>query len=222
MVPKRVFAKDLQKSWTGNFPERLVWIVYISGACRKKILWEEITIVWGWALIKAMHLKEKLWISVSGGQQQLSKWAGNRWCIWEDGSRRGLNNHSMSALAVEGPAGLVHCVNQSLEACWLHSSLVYFKAKGWAVFRGASTLPPYQQAGRFTQSQHSHHAAADASWATTLTWHLPFSTNQRPSCSLKYTSEASRLLSAYNQKELKRWAERDERVKLSCRKGIIK
>lgn len=36
----------------------------------------------------------------------------------------------MSILAVEGPAQIVHCVNQSLEALWLHSSLVYFKAKG--------------------------------------------------------------------------------------------
>lgn len=186
-----------QESLRKRFTEILNWqlsrMSCMDRIGKKKNLWGEMTIVRGWALIKAMHLKEKLWISKSGGQLQLSKWAGNRWCIWEDGSRRGLNKHPMSALAVEGPAGLVHCVNQSLEACWLHSSLVYFKAKGWAAFRGASTLPPYQQAGRFTQSQHSHHAAADASWATTLTWHLPFSTNQRPSCSLKYTSEASRL-----------------------------
>ena len=73
-------------------------------------------------------------------------------------SHRRLNKHSMGILTAEGPAGLiVRCVNQSLEARWLHSSLVYFKAKGWAaVFRGASTLPPNQQAGRFTQSQCSH------------------------------------------------------------------
>lgn len=44
-------------------------------------------------------------------------------------SHRRLNKHIMSILAAEGTAGPVHCVNESLEAHWLHSSLVYFKEK---------------------------------------------------------------------------------------------
>lgn len=94
-------------------------------------------------------------VSIYRGELQLSK--GTLMYLRTQSHRR-LNKHSMGILAVEGPAGLiVHCVNQSLEAHWLHSSLVYFKAKGWAAaFRGASTLPPNQQAGRFTQSQCSH------------------------------------------------------------------
>lgn len=95
-----------------------------------------------------------------------------------------LNKHSVSVLAVVGPAGLVHCMNQSLEAHRLHSFLVYFKAKGWAQ--------------SFTQSQHSHpavYAAADASWATTWVWHLPFYTDQKMPCyTLKLASDTQRTL----------------------------
>lgn len=105
-------------------------------------------------------------------------------------SHRRLNKHSMSILAVEGPAWIVHCVNQSLEAHWLHSSLVYFKAKGWAVLRGASTLPPYQQVGRFSQPQHSHREFTLLSWRqlsdnTDMTSAIFYS--QKPSYTQKYT-----------------------------------
>lgn len=50
------------------------------------------------------------------------------------------------------PGGLVHCLNQSPRAHRLHSSLVYFKAKGWAVYKRGGFSPPPNQ-----QPQRSHH-----------------------------------------------------------------
>lgn len=135
------------------------------------------------------------------------KCAAKHWCIWEAGSHRRLNKHSMSILAVGGPAGIVQCVNQSLEAHWLHSSLVYFKAKGWAVFNP----PPLPTSRRFTQS-HCCCCWRQLSNYTDVTSaifysHKAFTRTKIHLCITedKIKDTATCLLSAYKQEEWQAW-----------------
>lgn len=99
--------------------------------------------------INAFHFHCNIIISIRGREQHLAAQPGKHWFNLITG---GLHRGYITAL--QEPAGLaVHCLNGSLEAHRLHSSLVYFKEEGWAVLRGASTLPHSQQAQGFTQSQ---------------------------------------------------------------------
>lgn len=76
--------------------------------------------------INAFHFHCNIIISIRGEEQHLAAHPGKH-CLTPP--PRVLNRGYITAL--QEPAGLaVHCLNGSLEAHRLHSSLVYFKEEG--------------------------------------------------------------------------------------------